>query len=208
MESNVNIIQIEKEVDGIKTWYKIQEDNAFEDIIDGWIDSTKKAYMDNVTGRGVCIQAGGYQGIFPRLFSQLFQTVYTFEPEAENFYCLNLNCPQPNIIKNQAALGAKHEMVSAIQRVNSNRGMNISIANEYAEVPTYCIDDLALRSCDFIQLDVEGYEINILHGAKNTINRFRPTISVEDSTPAIESFLSGYGYTAKSISYRDTIYAI
>lgn len=199
---------IQKEVDGIKNWFRIVGDDAFTEIIDGWITSGKAAYMEHVKQRKVCVQAGGYCGIYPRLFSQMFDMVYTFEPDPENFYCLTLNCKDVNVIKNQAALGEKHEMVNVYRQVNSNRGMHVVMPNPASVVPTYRIDDLMLPYCDLIMLDVEGYEIHILRGAEETIAKFKPVVAVEDTNVHIEELLKKYGYTKRSTSYRDTVYAV
>ena len=36
----------------------------------------------------VCIQAGGNVGVWPKKLSTIFDVVYTFEPDPENFNCL------------------------------------------------------------------------------------------------------------------------
>lgn len=206
-----HVEMITKEVDGLDKWFKIDGDDAFIDIIDGWIVSGKNAYMEHVKEKRVCVQAGGYCGIFPKLLSQLFDTVYTFEPDPDNFYCLTLNCQNVNIIKNQAALGEKHEMINVVRRVDSNRGMNVVVPN-YGDaalsIPTYRIDDLKLSHCDLIMLDVEGYEIFILRGAEETIAKFKPVVVVEDTNMNIEELLKKYGYTKRSTTHRDTVYAV
>ena len=205
------IEMIEKEVDGINKWFKIKGDDAFVDIIDGWIVSGKNTYMEHVKQNKVCVQAGGYCGIFPRLFAQMFDMVYTFEPDPDNFYCLTLNCQSANIIKNQAALGDNHEMVNIVRRVDSNRGMNVVVPNQgdaAITIPTYRIDDLNLTHCDLIMLDVEGYEKFILRGAEETIAKFKPVVVVEDTNMDIEELLFKHGYTKRSTTHRDTIYAV
>lgn len=202
---------IEKEVDGIKTWFKIKGDDAFEGIIDGWIQFGKKTFMGPVKDYRVCVQAGGYCGIFPRLFSQMFDMVYTFEPDPDNFYCLTLNCQNVNIVKNQAALGNHHEMVNVVRRIDCNRGMNVVVPNQgnaAVAIPTYRIDDLNLPHCDMIMLDVEGYEKFILRGAEETIAKFRPVVVVEDTNIEIEELLFKYGYSKYSATDRDTVYAV
>lgn len=199
---------IQKEVDGIKHWFRIVGDDAFTDIIDGWIASGKTAYMEHVKQRKICVQAGGYCGIYPKLFSQMFDMVYTFEPDPDNFFCLTLNCKGDNVIKNQAALGEKHEMVNVYRQVESNRGMHVVVPNTASVVPTYRIDDLMLPYCDLIMLDVEGYEIFILRGAEETIAKFKPVVVVEDTNADIEELLKKYGYTKRATSYRDTVYAV
>lgn len=199
--------KIQYEVDGLSNWIKIENDGAFTDIIDGWIKSDKETYLRHIKKYDTVVQAGGYCGIFPRLFSQIFGLVYTFEPDPVNFFCLANNCHSQNVVKFQAALGNRHEMISVIRRHENNRGMNVVQPSRDSWIPTFCIDDLKLKNCDFIQLDTEGYEYNILLGGINTIETFKPVISVEDTTENIITFLDQYGYKEIDKTHRDTIYA-
>lgn len=203
-ESQIELI--EKEVDGVKNWFKIRGDDAFVDIIDGWKLHGKKAYLDPVKDFDVVVQAGGYCGIFPRLLSQRFKMVYTFEPDPLNFYCLVKNNPLDNVIKIQGALGDKHKPVSVIRRVESNRGMHQVEERPRSCIPQFRIDDLNLAACDFIQLDTEGFEYRILLGGFETIRNHKPLISVEDTTTDIENLLFPLGYRKLANAYRDTIY--
>ena len=73
-------------------------------------------------------------------------------------------------------------------------------------MPTYIIDDLQLNACDLIQIDTEGYESKILHGAKNTLSKYKPLVSIEDSSEEIKNYLDLFGYKKIAEVYRDTIY--
>jgi hypothetical protein len=57
-------------------------------------------------------------------------------------------------------------------------GMTYLVANK-GYVPTLRLDDLALHACDLIYLDVEGYELFALQGAKETIAKYKPVIACE-----------------------------
>ncbi|MBN3816124.1 FkbM family methyltransferase [Paraburkholderia sp. Se-20369] len=46
-------------------------------------------------------------------------------------------------------------------------------------VPMVSIDSLSLERVDFIKLDVEGMEVDVLHGAKKTLQTLKPVLSVE-----------------------------
>lgn len=139
------------------------------------------------SSRGVMISAGANAGYYVKQFARKWGTVYTFEPDPINFMCLCLNTfSLPNVIKFQACLGAKHELVQLVNLHSDDiggkhvstittKGDNLAISG----VPTMCIDDLNLTSCDLIQLDVEGYELFALQGAEQTIKQFRPLLCVE-----------------------------
>ena len=199
--------EIESISHGERVWHKVKTDNAFIDILDGF-ESYRPVYEKFIRSKGVVVQAGGYCGVFPRLLAEMFETVYTFEPDSLNFFCLNLNCQNPNIIKAQGALGNDYGLVSVIHQHRENRGMNYVLRTHKATIPTYRIDDLDLQSCDLIQLDTEGYEFKILQGSKNTIERFKPVISVEDANDKIIEFLKNFGYSKVAEVYRDTVFAI
>jgi FkbM family methyltransferase len=126
--------------------------------------------------RRVIVQAGGNCGFYPRQYAELFDRVYTFEPDWLNFHCLNLNVPNSNVVKLQSCLGNEHQTVG-LNIKSINRGKNF--VNGPGAYPVLRIDDLALDQCDLIQLDIEGYEYYALLGAKTTIEQFHPVIAVE-----------------------------
>lgn len=55
------------------------------------------------------------------------------------------------------------------------------------EVPVWTIDGLGLDDLMAIKIDAEGYEIDVLHGGKHTIERCRPIISCE----CVEAYRQG-----------------
>ena len=63
--------------------------------------------------------------------------------------------------------------------------------------PLRAIDSLALPRLDFIKVDVEGMEIEVLHGAKESLARAKPCLMVErikSDEAGLASFLSDLGY--------------
>jgi hypothetical protein len=59
---------------------------------------------------------------------------------------------------------------------------------ETDRIPMLKIDDLNLNSCDLICLDTEGYEFNILTGAKETLKKFKPVLCLEEYAPWRERY--------------------
>lgn len=162
-----------------------------------------------VPNKRVVVQAGGNCGFYPKQYASLFETVYTFEPEWLNFYCLNLNVDEPNVIKNQSCLGNTRGLVNLAIK-EKNRGKNY--VNGPGICPTYRIDDLTLEVCDLIHLDIEGYEYYALQGAIETIARCKPVIVIEmwdklanrfeeNINEKTEELLTGLGYV-----YSQTLY--
>lgn len=133
--------------------------------------------LDLVGNFAACVQAGGNVGVWPKYLAKRFQTVYTFEPDHENFHCLVYNAPEPNIIKVQGFLGDDRRLVG-IDRVEGNCGAHQ--LDGLGNIPMFRIDDLNLPNCGLIQLDIEGMEYWALNGALETLKRCKPVIMVED----------------------------
>lgn len=129
----------------------------------------------------VIVQAGGNCGFYPKLYAELFDSVYTFEPDPVNFYCLTLNVGENlNVFKQQACLGDERKLINLTDSLKNIGAYCIDDKNfEPGKIPTFMLDDLALEVCDLIHLDIEGWEFPALRGAIETIKRCRPVIVLE-----------------------------
>lgn len=180
MSYSEEITTITNEVDGYTNWSWASAGTfTFQIIANDWLTSHKEKFLKHTEGRRqVCVQAGGCMGLYPRLLADYFGRVYTFEPDPLSFLCLAVNSQKDNIIKMQAALGEECKLVTIHRSVPENPGMN-TINNTHGIIPMLTIDSLNLDGCDFMQLDVEFYELNILKGALKTIEKYKPVISCE-----------------------------
>lgn len=167
----------------------------------------------NLGRRGVAIQAGGNVGVVPKELSKYFDKVITFEPNAMNFECLNLNINgNSKIEKHKKALSneAKSHGMASLAR---NCGTAFLIEGEGVESIT--LDSMNLEACDLIQLDIEGSEMNALLGAEGTINKFKPVLCIAHeglgerygySDKIVDDWIKARGYEAKDKILRDVIY--
>lgn len=132
--------------------------------------------MKYVEEKNVLVQAGGNAGFYVKQYAEKFKTVYTFEPDYVNFYCLNRNVPNSNVFKFQSCLGSENKTVGF--SINErNRGA--SHVDGTGHIPTLKIDNLGLTECNLIHLDIEGYEYFALQGALKTIKQFSPIVVIE-----------------------------
>jgi FkbM family methyltransferase len=163
--------------------------------------------------REVAVQAGGNVGLWPNHLAGDFNTVYTFEPDPQNFSCLAWNTRmRPNVIRLQAALGDRPVLVG-MNRVSDNIGAHQ--IDGAGIIPMLTIDSLGLTACDLIYLDIEGHEPQALFGARNTLARFKPVVAVEDKNLCTvaglrnEAFamLERMGYREVGQLHRDKVFA-
>ncbi|HVX63577.1 MAG TPA: FkbM family methyltransferase [Pirellulales bacterium] len=134
--------------------------------------------------------------------------VLAFEPQRIRFYSLCGNVVQNNlnhVICRQEALGAASGAIAVPelgdQTANDVGGLELAAgagaARSYS-VPLVRIDDLGLTACDFIKVDVEGMEREVLEGATETLRRFKPLLYLADDRPrnsdALRDLLETLGY--------------
>jgi len=160
--------------------------------------------MHLVTNRSILVQAGGNCGMVLNTLVPYFTTVYTFEPDPVNFYCLNQNVTDPRVIKLQGCVGNDTTPVRLQIIEDRPKDTGSFHVTGRGVVPVFRIDDLQLPDCGMIFLDVEGYEYEALLGSRNTIVKYKPMIFFEVCAPwlqrynanadIISSFLTSIGY--------------
>lgn len=149
------------------------------------VDDQIEAVLRHVPARRACIQAGGNVGLFAARLARHFETVSTFEPDPVNYACLELNVPD-NVVHAPHALAGPDTVAVYLRATPGNAGSTHANVGGVREGALYCvealpIDDLKLPSVDLIWLDVEGYEMCVLEGAEDTIDRHRPVIVIEEN---------------------------
>ena len=104
--------------------------------------------------------------------------VLAFEPDIQNFDLLT---------KNVAMAGNRKNVVSSRLAIG-HEGMMIDTLFDYGKTncidgtttPMCKLDDITLIDrCDFIKIDVEGFEPHVLFGAQQTIKLYKPHLLIE-----------------------------
>jgi FkbM family methyltransferase len=214
MFDNIEIRDVE--VEGETNWYWIKSDqNCFEGTIEHWNNHHSKKYFKHVKNYDTVVTGGTNCGMYARLYAKRFKHVYAFEPEPIAFTCMVNNNPYDHVIKLNCAIGHGNGIVG-LYRVpqdnpgsdNLNIGMNIlQPPSEQFQIPMLAIDSLNLMNCDLIALDTEGFEMQAIEGARNTIEKFHPTIIAERfNTPDHVKFMKSLGYEYVEQSFLDSIY--
>lgn len=217
------IIERQDVIDNITPWYCVKGDGSWDIILTDWIHHGYKDTIINYCKKtNVVLQAGGSQGLYPRLLSEFFNTVYTFEPHPLMFHVLVKNCQKNNIVKFNAALSDSCGSFTLVESLEHNSGCHImqdaphrdrvAISGSEYTVPIITVDSLNLSDLDLLMLDVETYEYHVILGAIKTIEKFHPVIICE-GPPAreryhekLENLLFGLGYKKSHTLAWDTLY--
>ncbi len=121
--------------------------------------------------------------------------VFAFEPHPQNFMLLRQNCADhPNIRVWDVALGAdvgdaSFPRLNDLQHTNYG-GIELELELERfvssrANYPVEVIplDGAGIEPVHFMKIDVEGWELDVIRGAGETITRDRPIMYVENDRP-------------------------
>ena len=130
--------------------------------------------------------------------------VYAFEPCPENFSWLKRNTEKlKNVKLFQKALWSSSG-VKTLYINNGNFGGNSLYPLppeqllQSIDVETTTIDETVQGKVDFLKIDVEASEAELLMGAKETLRKYNPFIAIEiHSIPhyhMVNEYLKGFGY--------------
>lgn len=132
-------------------------------------------------------------------------TVLAFEPQRIVYQtlCANLALNSvTNVHCFHAAVGRAPGLIVVplldYSRDSNFGGLELGSHTDGETVPVVTIDGLNLARCDFLKIDVEGMEQEVLEGAVRTIARQSPVLYVEndrkDKSAALIRFIDGLGY--------------
>jgi len=175
---------------------------------------------------GSVISAGAYVGGLLPTLSKCSTKVYAWEPIQEHFECVrhmlvtnNIN----NVILHNAALGNGHQdldLTTGCEGAEWLGGDSCVILNGALTSPRleqgqwrwrkqtasqHTIDDFTYGPISVLQLDLEGYELQALQGAFNTIRKHCPIIIIEHNANAAR-YLNTLGYTKIQEHAGDVVY--
>lgn len=140
--------------------------------------------------------------------------IYAFEPDPYNFLQLKNNKALNsfnNIEIFNLGAGLKKEQLKLAVNTENNRGGNRikqNVSENYSLVNIIKLDDFIveknIKKIDLIKIDVEGFEMNVLFGARQLLNQYMPVLFIELSDNNLReqgsdaakliSFLIGLGY--------------
>ncbi len=158
-----------------------------------------RAALEFVRDWRTAVDIGAHVGLWTIQLAKKFMTVRAFEPVGEFAACWERNLAGAgNCAIHAYALGARHGWVGMRIPPGSSGGTHI-VGPGDIEMRT--LDSFELEAVDFMKIDCEGYEHDVVEGAVQTLKRCRPCVIVEQKphimaanfgakgTPAVEHLL-------------------
>jgi FkbM family methyltransferase len=178
-----------------------------------WEPEIVDQFKKYVHAGDLVVDAGAYIGEHTMQLARLAGptgTVIAFEPQLAIYEQLLVNLElnhMSNVRAEFAALGATNARVTMNAPNEANAGAT-KVGKGGNIVPLRTLDSYKLDKVAFMKIDVEGFEYDLLQGAKDTIARDHPILSIEiwgKNQPRVLPLLDSYGYRTVSIGPDDFI---
>jgi FkbM family methyltransferase len=171
-------------------WWLPEEDQHFEGYFSKSIQvGDKRLYQPQHIDRcfhhiknrkHTAIDVGGHCGFWSFYLGGNFKKVYAFEPVEIFRECFKKNIPHENVELLPVALGNENGFVSMNVELENTGATHVSNKTDgLNKVELKKLDNYEFTDKDFIKIDVEGYENQVVLGAKETLLRNKPIIIVE-----------------------------
>jgi len=154
----------------------------------------------------VCLDIGSNIGQWTRPLAKRFQSVVCFEPNPNFRECFKKNIQEENVLLWPYGLSNKEH--KAKQDFNST-----VLRQEDGDIDCRTLDSFGLTNVDFVKIDVDGFEIPLLNGARETLSKNNPVINIEmkeskrsNIVARSKQILENYGYKFHSRTKSDEVW--
>jgi len=144
-----------------------------------------------VTNFDEVIDIGAHVGISVLHWSEHFDSITAFEPMPKHFECLQKNTHHiKNIQLINCAISNQTSTLTGAYRTGKNSGSFQLLDDNYIQpskklprivydIDSKRLDEFTFNSIGLIKIDVEGWELEVLKGAIDTIKTHRPILLIE-----------------------------
>ena len=214
----------------IKSYYIPKEDKSYEiyfSKFDHYQEAQRNRALAQVHDWNLAIDIGANIGLWSRELTNFFHKTICFEPNTNCIKSLKKNIIIEKAIIYNYALGSKNEDKELFTPINSGGssfidstriGFNSDGQKIYGKWPQRTkkqlvkvkkLDEFNFNEIDFIKIDVQGYEYQVIKGAKKTLEINSPIICLEEIDPknskAIK-FLESLNYVIVDVVLKEYIF--
>lgn len=171
----------------------------------GEFSGTECEEIISLANGGKCLDVGANIGFMSMAMSYSGCSVVAFEPQPELFKLLEKNCPNvkclPIALSDRFDVG-KMPRIRYGDRGNYG-GLGLGMKSDLGtiDVAMQPLDGMGIADINFIKIDVEGHELQVLKGGTETILRDKPTMYIEDDRPEksveLRKYIKHLGYSIK-----------
>lgn len=185
-----------------ETVYKISSDDLYLDNISVGFDTLMVRLIESLVSEDdVVLDVGANIGCTTILFGTISNKVISFEPSPSTFDFLQQNVRQSgleNISLWNCGLGSEAGNQRLTHAAADRSGAFVSSKTDVGEgyvnetISINRLDDifdkLGIDRVNFVKIDVEGFECEVIKGAQHIIDRFKPTMVMEMNHWCLNAF--------------------
>ena len=155
----------------------------------------KKNYKFNISA-----DIGSNTGHFTNMLSKISNKVYSFEPINYLYKSQKYLFKNSNVTNFNCALGSKKQRKKFYIPINNDPESSL-IKKKKSKIINVDVnkgDDLLKKKIDFIKIDVEGVELDVLIGLKKIIKKSRPLLLIEIEKRHNQNYLKVFKFLKKT----------
>lgn len=165
----------------IREWWFPDHETELRDATtvlkaEGYQINQRRWSLEGVTQYRRALDIGAHVGLWSRDLVKIFGEVWAFEPHPEHRQCLEKNVTAENLRIFPWAVGER-EGTCDLEIYPGRSGH--THRKQGTAVRLVSLDDLNIDAVDYIKIDVEGFEYEVLVGAEQLIRKHRPRMCIE-----------------------------
>jgi FkbM family methyltransferase len=163
--------------------YPYMQDTCLNQFIK-WCDNQHKKF-------NLIVDIGAWCGTWSMAMQKYATNIYCYEPNKLHYECLAKNlAPHNHVQLYNQAVGNEDGFVKLSEE---SATQNTRVLLETGDTKINKLDSLDTEGADMIKIDVEGFELQVLRGALETIKRHRPVITTEHSMQTPSAVKNSFG---------------
>lgn len=166
-------------------WFPAEDKHFCQHNCASYQNEIYQEALQHVRHKRVAVDIGAHVGIWATRFAMDFDLTYAFEPQRDNYQCLAHNVMGLPVFSMNIALGSDERRAELNNPAPYNSGAWELASSDDGSVPVRPLDSFGLLP-DLIKIDTQGYEGEIIDGARETIFRAKPVLVVENNGNAKE----------------------
>lgn len=169
-------------------WYVPDDDQKITFVLSNDVDKQDPSYegkyrhqiLQQIPNKRTFIDVGANVGIWSFHLADKFSKVISYEPSKQNLECLKINIQTLTEIREKAIANfiGEAEFHQAGKNCGDGKLCRPGVNPSY-KVPVVTLDSENLTDVDLIKIDVQGWEYEVLDGAKKLIMRDNPWVIFE-----------------------------
>ena len=195
-----------------KSWYFPDKEEHFIKSLqnqDEYQSPQRNASIEFLEQKRNAIDIGANVGLWARDLCKIFERVELFEPVKQNIECLKKNLEVFSNFKIYDCALSNSNGLKDIYIDEKGSGNNSFIKPEKDNVKSEKIkimklDDFNFNEIDYIKIDVQFHELEVIEGGINTLKNNNPVLCIEAARRNEEelSYVKKWGQILENIGYK------